>query len=299
MRELIASEIRQRLRGRRWWVVLGVWFLALLGLLALTRSAAKGSGGVLLVGPVMFGSLALFILSLACLVVPSLTSGAINGERQAGTLAVLQASLLRPWEIFGAKLAAATITAAAFLAVTAPLALWCFAEGDVGVGAALVTYLILLLTCLLLAVLGLAASALVRRAALSAIAVYAVVFALVIGTPVLFGLSFIGAGGSSSLEGPETGWRWVILAPNPVIVLADAAPSPAPGGEDGSSDPLGGISALVRLARAEGGAPDEDAPPLWPTGLGLQVVLAGLASAACVARLRVPARRLRAGERVA
>lgn len=299
MSALIASELRQRLRGRRWWVVLAVWFLVLLGLLALTRSAARGAAGVLLVGPVMFGSLALFILSLACLVVPSLTSGAINGERQAGTLAVLQATLLRPWEIFGAKLAAATITAAAFLAATLPLALWCFAEGDVGVIPALVTYGMLLLTCVVLAVLGLAASALIRRAALSAIATYSVVFALVVGTLILFGLSFIGADRSSDPGGSQIGWRWVILAPNPVIVLADAAPSPAPGTDDGSSDPLGGISSVVRLARSEGASSPEEAPPLWPTGLALQLILAGLASGACVARLRVPARRLRAGERVA
>ncbi len=289
----MVSELRQRLRGRRWWVVLGLWFLVLLGLLALARAAVSGTESIE-VGPFMFGSLALFVLSLACLVVPSLTSGAINGERQAGTMAVLQATLLRPWDIALAKLGAAVLTAAAFLAATLPLAVWCFAEGGVNAGAAAITYLLLLVTSTVLAALGLAASALVRRGALAAVAVYAVVFALTIGSPIVFGLSFIGAG-----DGSSVGSRWVLLAPNPVVVLADAVPPLTREREELGSDPLGGLGFLLRELRSGSFDQPGDPPPIWPVGLGFQVVLAALATTLAVDRLRVPARRLRPGERVA
>jgi len=288
----MVSELRQRLRGARWWVVLGLWFLVLLGLLALARAAASGTASIEL-GPFMFGSLALFVLSLACLVVPSLTSGAINGERQAGTMAVLQATLLRPWEIALAKLGAAVLTAAAFLAATLPLALWCFAEGGVNAGAALVTYLLLLVTSTVLAAIGLAASALVRRGALAAVAAYAVVFALTIGTPIVFGLSFIGAG-----EGSGIGSRWVLLAPNPVVVLADAVP-PLTRERTELGDPLGGLGFLLRELRSDSFGQPGNPPAIWPVGLGFQIILAALATTLAVDRLRVPARRLRPGERVA
>lgn len=293
----MVSELRQRLRGKRWWIVLGIWFAVLLGLLALARAAASGEPE-LLVGPFMFGSLALFVLLLACLIVPSLTSGAINGERQGGTLAVLQATLLRPWEIVAAKLGAAVVTAAAFLLATIPLAVWCMAEGGVGLGAVLVTYLLLLVTCLVLAAVGLASSAVVRRASLSAVVAYAVVFALTIGTPIVFGLSFIGVSGDTE-GGAQVGWRWLLLAPNPVVVLADAAPSPAARSADDVGDPLSAIKYAGRLTRQTAFEQGDDAPPLWPTGLGVLLLLAAAASALTLDRLRVPARRLGPGERVA
>ena len=291
----MVSELRQRLRGRRWWVVLGLWFLVLLGLVALARAAVSGTTEIEL-GPFMFGSLALFVLSLACLVVPSLTSGAINGERQSGTMAVLQATLLRPWEIVLAKLGAAVLTASAFLAATLPLALWCFAEGGVNAGAAIVTYLLLLVTSTVLAAIGLAASALVRRDALAAATAYAMVFALTIGSPIVFGLSFIGAG---SGDGSGVGSRWVLLAPNPVVVLADAVPPLTRERAELGSDPLGGLGLVLRELRSGSLEQPGNPPPIWPVGLGFQVILAALATTLAVDRLRVPARRLRPGERVA
>jgi ABC-type transport system involved in multi-copper enzyme maturation permease subunit len=295
MIDLMVSELRQRLRGRRWWVVLGLWALALLGLLALTRAAVSGVGEGFRLGPFMFGSLALFVLALACLVMPSLTSGSINGERQRGTLAVLQATLYRPWEIFLAKLGAATVTAAAFLAATLPLTLWCFVEGDVSVVSVLVVYLVLLVTCAVLATFGLAASALIPRPALSAVAAYAAVFALTIGSPIVFALAYSSASDPGSLGTTEVGWRWVLLAPDPIIVLADAAPSPR-----GAEDPLSGLRAVGRFARdPEPADPETGGPPLWPTGLVIQLLLATGAGLLAVRRLKLPAKRLGAGERVA
>lgn len=290
MSELIMSELRQRVRGRRWWIALAIWTLALLVVVWATRSAAMSVSAASVsvsVGSSMFAVLALFTIGLACLLLPSLTAGSINGERQSGTLAALQVTLYRPHEIYLAKLAAAGITSAGFLAATLPLTAWCLAEGGVPLAPVAVAYLMLLLTCVVLAALGLATSALVPGSALSAVAAYAVVFALTFGTLIAFSASYFGTADPSS-GGPSLGWRWVLIAPNPFFVVTDAMPSISEQGSAGSADPLSGLS-----------PPGADAPPLWQTGLAIQLVLAALASMLTIRRLAVPARRLRSGERVA
>ncbi|MDQ3941109.1 MAG: ABC transporter permease, partial [Actinomycetota bacterium] len=247
--------------------------------------------------------------ALACVILPSLTATSINGERDRGTLAVLQATLLRPWEIVAAKLIAAMITAAAFIATTIPIALWSMSEGGVGVGRTVAVYATLLAVSLVLVASALAASGIARRPALSAVLSYGLVFFLTIGTLILFGVSM-----ATAPQDPETfeidpGARWLILAPNPFVVLADAAPRSEGRRID---DPLSGMREAIRLARdpqpfvapsgglngPEPAVPPEPAP-VWPTGLAIELVLASVAFYLATERLRVPARRLAAGERIA
>jgi ABC-type transport system involved in multi-copper enzyme maturation permease subunit len=330
MTALVLSELRQRIRGKRWWILLLLWTFILGGLTWLVRNGARNEtifDPNLQVGPVMFGTLALFVLGLACLVVPALSSTAINGERDRGTLAVLQSTLLRPRDIILAKFLAGMVMATGFLAATIPLALWSFTEGGMEAGRALVVYLILLLINALLVMLGLVASALVRRPALSAAAAYGMVFMLTIGTLILYGLSLASAPQTDSEFAFERqiGWRWAILAPNPFVILADAAPR-----SQGQrfSDPLEGIRGAVRDSRRpprrfdpETGAlldpetgeplgggdgaflfdpePSDEPPPLWPTGMAIDGFFALLAAYLARERLRIPARRLPSGERVA
>jgi len=337
MNALVVSELRQRIRGKRWWILLALWMFILTGLIALIRAAmmrARDYSETAIsreghffepppfpseaIGQGMFGTLVLLILGLSCLIVPALTATSINGERDRGTLAVLQSTLYRPMHIVGAKFLAGWITAAAFVLASLPLALWAAGHGGVELGRALIVYAILLLVAALLVLVGLAASAVIRRPTLSVMAAYALVFLLTIGTPILFGIAV-----ATAPEGffeRDIGWRWTILAPNPVVVLADAAPQ---SGERYELDPLEGIRRGVRDARRppivydqrgrpidpETGErlrrrdllrePESTAPPLWPTGVAIDAALIALATYVSVARLKVPARRLRAGERVA
>lgn len=335
MTALVVAELRQRIRGKRWWILLALWVLALYGLVALTRAGAVNEASFspdIRIGAVMFGSLVLFVLGLACLIVPSLTSTSINTERDRGTLAVLQSTLLRPRDIVVAKFLAGLAIAIGFIVATLPLALWSFSEGGVEAGRAVIVYLILVLMAALLLLVGLAASAIVRRPALSAVAAYGLVFLLTIGTPILFALSLLGAPEVGFER--QVGWRWVILAPNPFVVLADAAPR----SEVASfTDPLEGIRDAVRESRRpptrfRGGAlpfdpdtgeplpPDQmpipqeeffgdepffvdepvgEPPALWPAGAAIDAALGLVAAYLARERLRVPARRLAPGERVA
>ena len=317
MNALIMSELRQRIRGRRWWILLGIWFFVLLGLIVLIRQALVSDAVYgdpseeSRIGLIMFASLALLVLGLACLVVPALTATSINGERDRGTLAILQATALRPWQIVGAKFAAALITTAAFLAVTIPIALWCIAEGGVGIGKMAAVYLTLFGVSFVLLAGAMAASAVVRRPALSAVLAYGFAGFLTVGTLILYGISMATVHYPMNEE-PDYGARWLILAPNPFVVLADAAPASR---GDEFDDPLGSIRYSIREARdptrydiqsfdPETGEPifendPGEAPAVWPYGLGIELVFAGLAFWIATERLRVPAKKLPRGERIA
>lgn len=314
MKALVMSELRQRMRGKRWWIVLGLWFLILLGLVTLIRAAILRSlefnpDPTVEIGAIMFGTLALLVLALACLIVPTLTATSINGERDRGTLAILQATTLRPWQIVIAKFLAALITTGAFLVATLPIALWALAEGGVGVGKAAAVYLTLFGITFVLLAGGLGASSLVRRPALSALLSYAFVGFLTIGTLILLGISMA----TAEYDGGRVdyGPRWLIIAPNPFVVLADAAPES--GGED-LDDPLNSMRGAIRdvreprvfpyegdLCSGEGCTPPDpkEAAPVWPYGLGIQFAFAVFALYVATERLRVPAKRLPRGERIA
>jgi ABC-type transport system involved in multi-copper enzyme maturation permease subunit len=323
MMALVVSELRQRMRGRRWWLLLFVWFVIIALLLVLIQHGAETQRGYYPrrfsdapLGPSMFGSLTLLIVGLSCLIIPSLTSTAINGERDRGTLAVLQSTLFKPRDIVLAKFVGAMIISIAFLLVTLPLALWCFAEGGLSFGRTLGVYVIMVLVLALMVLIGLAASAVIKRPALSAAAAYGFVFLLTIGSPMLFGLTLLGAPQAGFER--QVGWRWIILAPDPVVVLADAAPRNARGrGSQIVSDPLESIRDAVREARRAPGrprgahvkrvtnelVPDADPrgepPALWPIGMTMDLLIGAAAFYLAVDRLRLPQRRLAVGERVA
>lgn len=308
---LVASELKQRIRGKKWWILLVLWSAFLALVVAVIRASAvrevafnaqfEGVPNVQ-VGPTMFGSLALFVLGLSCLIVPSLAAGTINGERDRGTLAVLQATLYTNRHIALAKFLSAFITASGFIAASLPLALWSAAEGGVSLLEVVIVYLVLLMSCVLLIAIAMAASALISRPQMSSLAAYIAVFALTGGLPILFGLSMLSADG-------DIGNRWLLLAPDPFVVLADAAP--VQGGYL-NSDPLAAIRGAVRDLRdpyryerysnpnfLERKPVPREPPPVWPVGLLIQAGIVGFASYEVLRKLRVPARRLSVGERVA
>ncbi|HYT09562.1 MAG TPA: ABC transporter permease subunit [Mycobacteriales bacterium] len=249
-------EFRLRIRAGRWRWMLGAWFAVLLGLTALVRAAASqntiGNRGTR--GAVMFGVVVLVVLALALLVSPALAAQSVNGDRERGTLATLQVTRLRAGEIAVGKLLASWGTALVFLAVTLPLALWCYLEGGLSsvriAGVYLVTALLLGVVCSL----SLALSALLARSTTSGVLAYLTVFALAVGTVIAWGLltavteqkvavrseqceDYVGGtettpptgvncrlvGYESSVARPDRTW-W-LLAPNPFVVLADSAPA--------------------------------------------------------------------------
>lgn len=338
MISLTRSELKQRIRGKRWWIVLVLWTAVLLLVVALVRETALTQASFerqftgndfIQIGPAMFGTLVLFVLGLMALIVPALSSSSINGERERGTLALLQSTLYRSHEIALAKFLSAFLTALAFIAASIPLALWSMSEGGVPVVRAAVVYVVLAASAALFVAVGLAASAMIRRPGLATLTAYLSVFVLTAGMPILFGVSLLSAPTESIernfAEGEtytETrtviGWRWMLLAPDPFVVLADTAPRQT---SRFVSDPLEVLRQAVRSSRTQdappgsetgsqfpesaplfsdhGFEPPPEPPPLWPTGLLIDLVLVSLCAYEVLRKLQVPARTLATGERVA
>jgi hypothetical protein len=125
-----AQEFRLRIRSGRWRWLLASWFGVLL--LFTTLSWLASPPPPLLPdgerGRPMYDALILFVLAVALFVAPALTAQSVNGDRERGTLATLQVTLLTPAEIALGKLAAAWGTALVFLALSLPLVVWCFAD---------------------------------------------------------------------------------------------------------------------------------------------------------------------------
>ena len=339
-------EFKLRIRAGRWRWLVGAWFVVLLVVTWLVRTAASQPNIVgesvereRTLGAVMFGVVVLVVLALALLVAPALAAQSVNGDRERGTLATLQVTRLRAGEIALGKLVASWGTALVFLAVTLPLALWCYAEGGLSVlrvaGVYLVTALLLGVVC----ALSLALSALLARSTTSGVLAYLTVFALTAGTLITFGLVTAATQQRAQVSAevcPPTGdcrvqpyettvartdRTWWLLAPNPFVILADSAPAGPvrtirlPNGrvveEPLDVDILGSMSRGLHDMRIKRepvtnryGTSYEvpagaEGGAVWPTGLAIDLALAAGALWLTARRLRTPTGRLPRGQRIA
>lgn len=280
---LIASlELRQRVRGVAWYVLLGV-FVLLVGivtaLLWMSTSAwASGGGGV-------FSTIIFFVLLLGTLVSPALSGNAINGDRDSGTLATTQVTLITTGQLVMGKFVAAWITALAFLAASVPFLFFAVVLGEVSVATILMSVLVLAAELGVVAAVGVGLSGILTRPLFSIVVTYLVVAALSIGTLISFAL--LGTAtksevttttyeiGSSTFD-PDTGaqtdivcmppttyryevprfdYYWWILAANPYVVVADASPGVFDEHGGAAQDLFGWIAVGVRSAQK---APDLD-----------------------------------------
>lgn len=316
------QEFRLRIRAGRWKWLLGAWtgvVLLFAVLLRLGLSAIGETDQGREAGPPLFGGAMLFVLGLALLVVPALSAQSVNGDRERGTLAVLQVTRLTAAELALGKLAAAWGTALVFLGLTLPVVVWAMAEGSLPLLNVVTTLVVVALLLGVVVALAQAWSALLARSITSALVSYLTVFALTIGTLIAFGLATALTtqtvestydDQTYSYQEARPDRTWPLLAPNPFVILADAAPRlPAPRSADGMVlprplDPLGDLGDAVREARRRpgvlaSGRPRPDGGPVWPYGLAFDVLLAGGAVAVTIRRLRTPVRRLPRGVRIA
>jgi ABC-2 type transport system permease protein len=349
------SELRIRIRTGRWRWLLGAFFGVLLVFTVLLRAGLSNlpAEDLPFKGTVLYGGLMLFVLGLALLVVPALAAQSVNGDRERGTLAVLQVTRLSAGDIAVGKLVAAWGTALVFLALTAPLVGYAMTQSGVPVGRVVVVTLVLALLLGTVCSVSLALSAVLSRTTTSGVLAYLTVFALTVGTVIVFGLATAVTAERytedprrfcptvADLQGvplaereqvvrdclaqppfettrSRTDRTWWLLAPNPFVVLADAAPqlprlperyTDDIGPRAADLDPLGQLGRQVRDLRREPGPLEptavlepgraEEPGPVWPTGLAVNVLLGAGALVLTARRLRTPTRDLPRGQRVA
>jgi hypothetical protein len=338
--------------------MLVLWF----ALIALITGLAFFAMGSQRSGPLLFSVVVFLVLTLGLLVAPALSATSVNGDRAAGTLATLQITLLSPAEIAVGKLLAAWTTALVFLATASPFLALALLLGRTSVLRVVVSLLMLALILLAVCAIALGWSAVCARTASSAVLTYLSVAGLAVFTLVFFGLSVplvmteervtvlqtppeweaaMLKAGEEGREPPgldrsqcvattgvrpqtHTEWTWWLLAANPYVVVADAAPgAPKPRMGD-AVDPVTGtdedvLSLIQRGARAarDGatGVSDEcwaaydpassglreakNTSPIWPYGLVIILGLGGVGMTAAVRRLSTPVQRLSRGTRIA
>ncbi|MEI5583152.1 MULTISPECIES: ABC transporter permease [unclassified Agromyces] len=273
---VVTLDLRQRTRTLAWYVLLAVFVVLVLAVTVLlvfaTDAFFDGGGGV-------FSTIVFFVLLLGTLVSPALSASAINGERDAGTLATTQVTLVGTAQIVLGKWLAAWITGLAFLVAALPFLVFAVALGEVPASTIVVSTLVTALELGVVAAIGVGLSGVLTRPLFSVAVTYLVVAALSIGTLIAFGL-----GGASvrsearttntyvdwaaverdgvppgeeppclpsetySYQVPRFDFVWGFLAANPYVVVADAAPGSFD--EHGNpNDLFGWIATGVRQAQ--------------------------------------------------
>lgn len=327
------QEFRMRLRTGRWRWLLAAWVVLLMVFTVLLNLALDNMVGYLADdsrrGVPLFGSLMMFVLGMVLVISPALTSQTINGDRERGTLATLQVTMLRPLEIALGKLLAGWGVGLVALALTVPFAGFAMANGGITLGRVAVVYAVVALLIGVVCAVAQALSALLARSITSALLSYLAVAALTVGTVIAMGLAVplttqtqtvrLRNGQSYTEEVSRPDRVWWLIAPNPFVVVADSAPSVPPRftvtGERvdvDDNDPLSAIGWTVRGFRrppyhfvcyedpvACQAAVEARGPAVWPYGLGFNILLGIGAVAVTTQRLRTPTRRLARGVRIA
>ncbi|CAN5504755.1 ABC transporter permease subunit [soil metagenome] len=275
-------ELRQRVRGVAWYVLLGV-FVGLLLIVTSIMVWALGFAGDQDTGGTVYSVIIYFVLLLSSLVTPALSGNMINGDRDTGTLATTQVTLVTTPQLVLGKFLAAWISALAFLVAAVPFILWSFAIGGAQPATVVVSILVLAFELGVISALGVGLSGLVRRPLFSVVVTYLLVALLSIGTLIGFSLgglalqtkvtvqnSYVDYNDSSlQFDGngnpinphcitdppmtttvPRFDLVWWMLAANPYVVLADAVPTVYQPDADYPADLFGNIKLGVRYAQS-------------------------------------------------
>ncbi|MCS7220015.1 MAG: ABC transporter permease [Anaerolineae bacterium] len=218
---ILVKELRSRMRGPRAFVILTL-FLLLLGAFAyglydmLTFSWIFSSGGPPLgavVGYSVFTGLALFELTLVCIITPALTANAISSEVERRTLDMLLATPLSSAAILWGKLISALSYVFLLILAAVPMASIVFIFGGVTLTDILRALGILVICALTLGILGLFFSTWLRRGGRATVASYIILLLLALGTYFLY----IVVGIVRNATPPRA-----ILLLNPVAAMASA-----------------------------------------------------------------------------
>ncbi|MDH4278090.1 MAG: ABC transporter permease [Acidimicrobiia bacterium] len=230
VRPVLDRELRQRSRTARSMVVMTIFLLLALGVAFITytgeTASFNGDFGIARqnVGRSVFEWVLILELVLLLFVVPGISAGAITGERDRQTLIPLQVTLIGPFGIFFGKVLASSAFVLLLVVATAPILAVAYLLGGVAFSQIVSGILALMLIGFLLAVLGVACSAMLRRTAAATLIAYGVILTLCVGTAVVFAVLMVLYAVSSDGNSPDsilsflTPFYW-----NPFVLLAGAA----------------------------------------------------------------------------
>lgn len=270
---ILSLELRQRVRTTSWYILLGVFVALILMVTVLLSFALNGFGTDDNGAAGVYSTVIYFVLLLGTLVAPALSGNAINGDRDAGTLATTQVTLITTGQLIVGKFLSAWITALAFLVAAIPFLVYAAIAGQLPVSTIVVSIVVLALELGVVAAVGVGLSGLMSRPLFSIVVTYLVVAALSVGTIIAFtlgglalqttatqtssyALEYDSAGAPTACSAPEEyeyqtprfDLFWGALAANPYVILADAVPT-AYDSNDQPTDLFGYFKLSTRMAQ--------------------------------------------------
>ncbi len=305
-------ELRQRSRSMRSMVMMTLYLALLVVVLYVVYKGSEStqafnndpmSALTNRVGRSMFEWVLAAQLAILLFIIPGISAGAIAGERDRQTLIPLQVTLMSPRAIFMGKVMSSSSFVLLLLVASFPVMAVPYLVGGISLRQVMLSLLTLMVTGLLLAVMGVACSAIFRRTQTATLAAYGLALALTLGTIVgLAVLAVIDASRGTDTVEP----RLVALYPNPFVAVADAA-GDLGGVGDGPFSPIKqvfiesqfGSNVFIENGVAFDPETGEQfqpesigAFPIWARGLLTQAGIALVLAVLAVRRLRAPSKEL-------
>lgn len=198
---VFTRESRWRMRGRRAFVV-ATAYVSLVSLLvfavyrilydqALFEAQFQFDGGPAgfvsgtvsaRIGQAIFGAILVLQTVLTLMVAPALTSGAISGEREKGTLELLITTPASTLGLVVGKLVSSLAYVFVLIAASVPLMSVVFAFGGLAPDDLVRAYILLFAVAFGIGAIGLAMSALTKRTQMATVVSYIIVLVLTVGT---------------------------------------------------------------------------------------------------------------------
>jgi ABC-type transport system involved in multi-copper enzyme maturation permease subunit len=221
---LLYKEFRQRMRTRRAPVVITSYFVSMAALtFFLLYENVQGQLAFVLPArsEQVFLLLSLLQMTVVAFLTPAFAAGAISGERERRTLAVLLTTPLSPVGILIGKILSSSALLALLLVVTLPLYSLVFLFGGAVPQEVLAVFAFQLFTIVLIAALSVLWSTIALRSGWSTVLAYATVGFMIIFTGVVgYGLRLLAR---SPIEFFALRWSNELLNLNPLWIEASFA----------------------------------------------------------------------------
>lgn len=193
---VLARELRGRIRGNRALIILVVYLTitAVVTLLVHAATANSFRGGISdpeagrSIGKAIFLTVMTATLIQVCVITPSLTAGAISGEKERQTYDLLLTTLLSPLQIALGKLAAALAFAMLLIMAALPLAGLSFLFGGVSGTELIIGILGITVTAVCYATMGLFWSAVMRSTLAATVIAQGTVVMILLAIPFVFAI---------------------------------------------------------------------------------------------------------------
>jgi hypothetical protein len=204
------KELRGRMRGRKAFIILTIHLSILSLIMTLIYfgfvSAARNPYGPepQLAGKAVFGAVVIIQAIMVLFIGPAATAGAISGEKERQTYDILRTTLLTAEEFVSGKLLSALSYVFLLVVAAIPLQSIAFLLGGIALSEIIVSQLVIGVSAVAYALLGLYASSRLRSTLAASVATYGTAIFLTIGVP---GLMLLGVFFLESLN--YGGSRWI------------------------------------------------------------------------------------------